>query len=349
MPNDEEATALVGFQPRPLTEANVKQAVDFFSSADLEGWNKLPVATRQSFAKTAVALGLHPLTGEIMVYKGKLFITIDGRRRLAMRAPDFAAVQPEIISDPTVRRSMGARWPGDILAKCVVYRKSTPMPTIQFGLVREAERYPSDREREQLGITVPKVQEARAAHDPDMIMDACTNPEAKVRPVITQPAIMAMKRAEARCLNIIAQAPLPTFDTELDTPVEEEANGDPEVIESTGREIPIEEEARPDEAPVKEAAEPTTPADVPTSETTTATPTTNPRPAAPMPKAEPAQRGRGGVLNPPETPQKLLQFAVQHLGFRNHAAVLTALGVKDITEVIDLVTAWNTLCDLQGK
>jgi len=81
----------------------------------------------------------------------------------------------------------------------------------------------------------------------------------------------------------------------------------------------------------------------------TATPTTNPRPAAPMPKAEPAQRGRGGVLNPPETPQKLLQFAVQHLGFRNHAAVLTALGVKDITEVIDLVTAWNTLCDLQGK
>jgi hypothetical protein len=334
MPKDEDATALVGFQPRPLTEANVKQAVDFFSSADLEGWNKLPVATRQSFAKTAVALGLHPLTGEIMVYKGKLFITIDGRRRLAMRAPDFAAVQPDIVSDPTVRRSMGARWPGDILAKCVVYRKSTPMPTIQYGLVREAERYPSDREREQLGITPSKVQEARAAHDPDMIMDACTNPEAKVRPVITQPAIMAMKRAEARCLNIIAQAPLPTFDTELGTPVEEEANGDPEVIESTAREIPIEEEAPPDEAPVKEAAEPSTPTDVPTSE---------------GPKAELAQRGRGGVLNPPETAQKLLQFAVQHLGFRNHAAVLTALGVKDITEVIDLVTAWNTLCDLQGK
>ncbi len=45
-----------------------------------------------------------------------------------------------MVTDEKTRQAMGARRPGDFLARCVLYRKSTPVPTIQYGLVREAER-----------------------------------------------------------------------------------------------------------------------------------------------------------------------------------------------------------------
>jgi hypothetical protein len=259
-------------------------------------------------------------------------------------------VQPDVVIDPAIRKAMGARWAGDILAKCVMYRKSTPLPTIQYGLVREAERYPSEREREQLGVTSAVVNQARQNHDPDAIMDAATNPEAKVRPVITQPAIMAMKRAEARCLNIIAQAPLPTFDTEAGAPLDDGApNGESEVIEGTARELPDAPEppeqavaaaAEPDAAPVQSSVDPAPEPERP------AAPRADLRPPAPTPESE---RGRGGLLNAPNSTANLLRYAIEKLGFKNHAMVLNALNVKDVNEITDLAEAWVSLCDLQGK
>ena len=361
----ETSTALVGFKPMAPTVQGRKEMGEFFSSADVRVWNALPPASKIAFSNVALALGLHPLAGEIMVYKDKLYITIDGRRRLAYRQDDFAAVQPEIVSDPTIRRAMGARWAGDILARCRLYRKSTPIPTIQYGLVREAERYPSDREREALGIKGPDILQARAAHDPDLIMDAATNPEAKVRPVITQPAIMAMKRAEARCLNIIAQAPLPTFDVELGAPLDEDApNGEPHVVEI--HEVPAQEvEGEPLEDSLGEAgwAEAQAAAEIElkpgenpltiTDKTATVDPKPTPAPAPSVPRPAAPQsdpvKGRGGVLNPPETPAKLVQFAIQKLGFKNTAAILNALNVGGLDEIVDPQAAWIILCDLQGK
>jgi hypothetical protein len=345
----------------PETKATM---AGFFASADMRAWGALSPAEKDSFSIVALGMGLHPLSGELMIYQGSLYVTIDGRRRLAMRQPDFAAVQPEMVTDPKTREAMGARRPGDFLARCVLYRKSTPIPTIQYGLVREAERYPSENERQQLEITQAQLQAARDAHDPDMIWNFPTNPKAKVRPVITQPAIMAMKRAEGRALNIIAQSPLPTFDTEIGAPLEDGPNGgmaegelvqpppaDPRPTVEEAVAAFNESRAAPPPTPreaEEEAQEEAQEAPPDTEEAPDTAPVTT-GPPPPRAAKPPADQLPGGLLHIPDTPEKVIRHAVQHLHYRNIAAVLAALNFKAADEITDCAKSWADLVRLAPK
>jgi len=353
---NETALVEVGYRPLPVTVERQEAMSRYFTMSLRPNENAPPMGKLREFAAVAISLGLHPLAGEVMIYEGSLYVTIDGRRRLAMRHPDFAAIQPSIVTDPAIREAMQASRPGDVLAMCHLYRKSTPIPTIQYGLVREGERYPSTREMEKLGVTKAQVDGARSAHNPAQVMDFATNPEAKVRPLITQPAIMAMKRAEGRCLNLIAQVALPTFDNELDSPVGDDPNGRGEIIDA---EV-VEEPSAPPVAEAERPPSPSTPTpahDGPEEEPAKAEAAPAPgRPPArattsrpPPPKAETREPVGGGVLNPPANMEQLQRFAIQHLHFKNAIEICNALGVQALTDVKDLPGAWRDLCRLKGQ
>ena len=354
---NEHALVEVGYRPLPVT-AEREEAMSRYFAMSLRPNETAPALPKmRQFAAIAISLGLHPLAGEIMVYEGSLYVTIDGRRRLAMRHPDFAAIQPSIVTDSAIREAMQANRHGDVLAVCHLYRKSTPIPTIQYGLVRESERYPSTRETEKLGLTKAQVDAARAAHNPAQIMDLASNPEAKVRPLITQPAIMAMKRAEGRCLNLIAQVALPTFDNELDTPMGDEPNG------RAGEVVDGEVVEEPSAPPAADAAS-LSPANGPDpspahdglperAEEPQASPAAGRPPArashATPPRGETREGAGGGLVNPPETIDQLQRFAVERLHFRNAMEICNALGVQALTDVKDVPAAWRDLCRLKGE
>lgn len=384
-----EEEAQVGMLPMVVTPERKEIMASYFTLTLRESDRVAPEKVA-AFAAVAISLGLHPLAGELMIIEGRLYVTIDGRRRLAMRNQDFAAIEPSIVTDQATRIAMGATRKGDILAMCRVYRKSTPISSIQYGLVREAERWPSkDKsggqggrawtsagEQTKLGLTDEQVEAAKKAHDPDSLFDLARDPAAKVRPVLTQPAMMAMKRAEARALSLMASVALPTFDAELGTTLEPDlppnGNGGELTIEGEGRVIDDEAEEPIDEAPVEEtppapveetppapvSAEPTEAAAPPAAAETEAAGAGDPMahtPPAPPAAAAPAPGRRqapvrapvgGGLLHPPATREALIRQAVEKLHYRNIAAVLAALGVKDAQEITDCTASWNTLVKL---
>lgn len=221
-PPAESQTALVtvGTRPVPATKDNVIVMDRFVQVMDPTA----PPRARWALAVVACRLGLHPLNNEVILYEGQPYITIQGRRRLAERSHDVAAVQPWIITDKDERIALGANEPGDVVAGCRLFRRSSDIPTIQYGMVRQFERWPSDKEMLKLGITRADVDKLRAANNPDGIF-ALIKAERppKVRPVILQPQTMAMKRAEARALDSLAGVPLPTYDAEIGAPVAEAA------------------------------------------------------------------------------------------------------------------------------
>lgn len=215
MANDDQALTVVGTRPLPATKANIDTMDRFIQVMDPTSPPKL----RWALAVVAVRLGLHPLNNEVMLYEGQVFITVHGRRRLAERNGDLAAIQPDIVIDEQHRKALGATTKGDVVAECRVYRRSDERPTIQYGLVRAHERWPSEKEMDALGVKPEDVQKLRNNDDPDGLFALIKNTRAKVRPVILQPQIMAMKRAEARALDALAGVPLPTFDPEMGAPI----------------------------------------------------------------------------------------------------------------------------------
>jgi len=248
-----------------------------------------PKASRESrwaLAIVAVRLGLHPLNNEVMLYEGQPFITIHGRRRLAERNGDLAAIQPDIVTDPQRRRALGARSDGDIVGECRVFRKSDERPTIQYAIVRSSERWPSDREAEALGVPRADLDKLRANDNPDGLFLKITNPRAKVRPVIMFPEQMAMKRAEARALDSLAGVPLPTYDAEIGGPITNGAipaymlETAPEPDQAPGAGYPGQSEVLPPEPPPPAEPEPAPvpPADI-----------EDPEPAGEPPARMPAQ------------------------------------------------------------
>jgi len=282
----EHALVAVGTRPLLATKANVEVMERFIQVMDPNADAKL----RWSLAVVAVRLGLHPLNNEVMLYEGQVFITIHGRRRLAERNGDLAAIQPDIVTDDARRKAMGATSRGDIVGMCYVYRRSDERPTIQYGLVRANERWPSENEMVKLGVTQEEVQKLRNNDDPDGLFAIIKNPRAKVRPIILQPHIMAMKRAEARALDSLAGVPLPTFDPEMGAQVTNgvlpafmlQEDPDPAAPTATAEPTPTAPSSPP---PVQASAPPTPPpASMPE-------PTTSPstRPPAPPTSRPPAQ------------------------------------------------------------
>jgi hypothetical protein len=383
-----EEDAQVGMLPMVATPERREVMAGYFALTLRESDRIAPLKVR-AFAAVAISLGLHPLAGELMIIEGRLYITIDGRRRLAMRQPDFAAIQPFIVTDEPTRVAMGATRKGDVLAGCRLYRKSTPIETIQYGLVREAERWPSkDKvydnrrvpgEQTKLGLTDDQVDAAKSMHDPDSLFDLAGDPAAKVRPVLTQPAMMAMKRAEARALSVMASVALPTYDADTGAVLDPDTLPNGDAIEGS-----LVEPETPAPAPeptktVRPVAEPSPYAGLAEPETPTQDfepaeaavesevvdeggngPIAEPEPdamardipPAPAPGRRPARATAtaspvgGGLVRPPETPDAVIRFAIEKLHYRNIAAVLAALNVTAAEQIDDCPRAWEQLVKL---
>ncbi|CCF83617.1 recombinase RecT [Nitrolancea hollandica] len=131
-------------------------------------------------ARVAVAYGLDPFLGELIPYKGKPYLTFDGRIRIADNHPAYDGYD----HGPVLGDERTAFMPqnGEVIWKCTVYRRDRSRPTVAYG---------------------------RAGGDKE------TNPIAKKDPVT-----MAQKRAIHRALRAAFPVPIPGGDDDPVTPAQ---------------------------------------------------------------------------------------------------------------------------------
>jgi len=191
----------------------------------------LTVQEKRLLAKVAITYGFDPLMGEVTIYQGKPYVSIDGRYRKAQETGKLDGVDTR----PATKQER-AEWEipdGDYFYHSDVFVKGASHPFVGWGRVFKAESF------------------AR----PD-------TPGDKYKPTVTNPQRMAEKRAEAQGLRKAFHIPLPSAE---DIGGEEEPESrpcPPGVIESTGEileEKVVEKQepapANPPETP-QEAAKP---------------------------------------------------------------------------------------------
>ena len=93
---------------------------------------------RAMLATVAVSYGLDPLLGELLVYRGAPFITINARYRKAQETGLFDGME----SRPATTEERKARdaVDGDVLYRCEVYKNGVRIPFVGWGRVRKAEQ-----------------------------------------------------------------------------------------------------------------------------------------------------------------------------------------------------------------
>lgn len=115
-----------------------KQFLDAYSSGKLDALN----AEQKAVFLFALGerLGVRPELGELMIFQGKPYITIDGRFRLAHASGLLVGVEPRPAT-PMERRNYDAAE-GDVLWVCDVYRRGSPRPFRGWGHVSRTDRNP---------------------------------------------------------------------------------------------------------------------------------------------------------------------------------------------------------------
>ena len=125
-------------------------------------------------AKVAITYGFDPLMGEVMIYQGRPYVSIDGRYRMAQETGNLDGVE----SRPANKEERD-NWQipeGDYFFRADVYVKGASRPFVGWGRVRVDERGKSK------GFA----------------------------PIDTNPQRMAEKRAEAQALRKAFHIPLPS-------------------------------------------------------------------------------------------------------------------------------------------
>lgn len=82
-------------------------------------------------ARLALAYGLDPFLGELIPYQGRPYLTFDGRIRLADEHPAYDGYE----HGPVLGDERAAFMPqsGEVIWKCVVYRRDRSRPTVAYG------------------------------------------------------------------------------------------------------------------------------------------------------------------------------------------------------------------------
>lgn len=160
-----ETTALQKLDPKQMLE-RVNQA---------RFPKDLTVQDRLLIAKVSKEYGLDPIFGELMIYQGRPYVTIDARRRKAQETGNLDGIDAR----PANKQERLARQvaDGDYLFKAEVWVKGASHPFEGWGTVREAE----------------------TKGDPHL-------------PIVKDPAAQAEKRAEAQGLRRAFHLPLPSFE-----------------------------------------------------------------------------------------------------------------------------------------
>ena len=146
----------------------------------------LTVADLHLIAKVSIEYGLDPLFGELMIYQGRPYITIDARRRKAQETGNLDGISAR----PATEQERQARQvaEGDYLFVAEVWVKGSTHPFEGWGKVSTTE---TERARAQA-----------KAH----------GKQEDALPIVKDPAAQAEKRAEAQALRRGFHLPLPSFE-----------------------------------------------------------------------------------------------------------------------------------------
>jgi hypothetical protein len=164
---------------------------------------ELSIPEKKLLAQVAITYGFDPLMGEISIYQGRPYVSIDGRYRKAQETGNLIGVKTR----PATKEEREA-WEipdGDYFFHAEVYVKGGGFNCFEgWGRVRKAER----------------------------------NDAGKFKPVDVNPQRMAEKRAEAQALRKAFHIPLPSLEargTDDDEPLANIETG--EIIEATATEV----------------------------------------------------------------------------------------------------------------
>jgi hypothetical protein len=157
---------------------------------------------KRMLANAAISYGFDPLMGEISVYQGRPFVSIDGRYRKAQETGILDGVETR----PATKQER-EDWEikdGDYFFRSEVYVKGSSRPFVGWGRVRAAE----------------------------------TTGGKGFKPVETNPQRMAEKRAEAQALRKAFSIPLPSLEDigspDVGYPVDTNTG---EIIDTTAEEV----------------------------------------------------------------------------------------------------------------
>ena len=179
-------------------------------------------------AQAAIIYALDPVMGELMLYQGHLYVSIDGRYRKAQETGRLDGV-----STRPATKAERQEWDipdEDFFFRSEVYVKGCGHPFVGWGRVRSAEAQPHPDPRRR-----------------------------GFRPLETNPQRMAENRAEAQALRKGFHIPLPSAEA-----IGEEQSY-PDAIDTEGRELPDEEPGLQVNSETGEITEPDAPKDTSTT------------------------------------------------------------------------------------
>lgn len=147
---------------------------------------ELSAPQQKAIAKIAIEYGLDPLMGELIMYYGSLYVTINGRRRKAQETEKLDGIS----SRPSTKDEREARevQAGDYLYLCEVRVKGAAFPFQGWGKVTSKEIERTRKNAEQ------------------------NNNDPWYLPLVKDPADIAEKRAEAEALKRAFNLPLLSFE-----------------------------------------------------------------------------------------------------------------------------------------
>ena len=173
----------------------------------------LTLGEKKLLAQVAITYGLDPLMGEISIYQGRVFISIDGRYRKAQETNELDGIKTRPATKQD-REDWGIPE-GDYFFHADVWRKGASHPFEGWGRVRASETKPGS---------------TRQGDNTSMF-----------KPIQSNPQRMAEKRAEAQGLRKAFHIPLPSIE-DIGSP---EADAEPyieaKVIEGEVKEVAEEE------------------------------------------------------------------------------------------------------------
>jgi hypothetical protein len=180
---------------KSLTTMPESQMIERINSAKFP--QELSPADKILLAKAAISYGFDPLMGEITIFQGRPYISIDGRYRMAQETEKLDGVESRPANED--ERSEWRIPNDDYFFHAEVYVKGSQRPFVGWGRVR--------------------AEEQQIKKDGD-----------KYKPIVTNPQRMAEKRAEAQALRKAFHIPLPSIE---DVPEYEDIDTEYRIVEES--------------------------------------------------------------------------------------------------------------------
>lgn len=180
--------------------------------------HQLTPEQQATLADIAVRYGYDPLMGEVTVYEGKIYVTVDGALRDAKRVPHFQGILTIPLTQQE-REARGIKQP--IAYKCELYRADWRVPAIGIGVADPANPMRNNPVERQQPHTLAEARAIRRA----------------VRLAREAPSGLIREDIDLETGEVLAQQDAPAL------PVNSAARTD--ANESTAREMPAPEPPEP--------------------------------------------------------------------------------------------------------